>query len=92
MLDQLNAPPKAPACACCPRASETEIWGNRVCYRCHSAWVSDERFSSGAINKHLQLSDRPEDFTPANHARYCAEATKRTAAWVAERKTTARAA
>lgn len=83
----LREAPKSTPCACCSAASETEVWGFRVCYPCHSAWMADDRFSNGVINKHLGTPDTVEQFTPEAHARYCAEAKKRTAAWVAERKT-----
>ena len=76
--------PKSTPCACCGSASETAVWGIRVCYRCHAVWIQDERFSSGAINTALGLSDKPEQYTPAGHALYVAEATKRTMAWVLE--------
>jgi len=91
MLNNLNAAPKAP-CACCGAASETSVWADRVCYPCHAAWMADERFSSGVINAAIGSSDAVEQWTPESHARYCAEATRRTKAWVAERRQKARAA
>lgn len=81
----LRAAPAASSCAACGNASECEVWGHRVCYQCHSVWLADDRFSSGVINAALGISDKPEDFTKANHERYCAESKKRTAAWVLER-------
>lgn len=80
-FEEINRPKSVP-CARCGNASEVEVWGHRICFSCHSAWMSDDRFGSGSINASLRLSDRVEDFTTANHERYCAEAKKRTAAWV----------
>ena len=91
MLNDINKPKPAAPCACCNGASETEVWGIRVCYACHSAWMADDRFGSGVINAFLGTPDTVEGFTPEAHTRYCAEAAKRTRAWVAERRT-ARAA
>ncbi len=91
MLTDVNKQ-KIPPCACCDKASECEVWGNRLCWPCQGNWMADDQFSSGAINKSLGVSDKPEDFTTANHERYCAEAKKRTAAWVLEMRAKARAA
>lgn len=85
MLNHVTATKKSDPCAGCGNASETEVWGIRVCYPCHALWISDERFSSGVINAALGISNKPEDFTKANHERYCVEATKRTKAWLLER-------
>lgn len=84
-FDALNKPKPAPPCACCGNASETEVWGFRVCYPCHGVWMADDRFSTGAINEFLGAPNTVEQFTKEAHAKYCAEAKKRTAAWVAER-------
>lgn len=90
MLNNINKP-KPIACAVCNATSAGQAWGIEICSACYGAWMDDDRFSSGVINKFLNISDRIEDFTETNHQRYCAEATRRTKAWVAERKT-ARAA
>lgn len=87
-----NTSPKRPACACCGKPGHWNVWGVDVCIDCHAKWLADERFSAGTINAALGLSDEPEAFTPDAHTRYCAEATKRTNAWVAEQRQTARAA
>lgn len=81
----------APTCAGCNSPANCTVWEFPLCFECQTAWHRDDSFSSGAINRALGISDKPEDYTPANHARYCAEATKRTKTWLASRKT-ARAA
>lgn len=90
-FDDLNKPKPAAACVCCGAASECEVWEHRLCFACHGVWMADDRFSTGVINKHLGTPDTVEQFTTEAHAKYCAEAKRRTAAWVAERRT-ARAA
>ncbi len=85
MLDAANKPKSTP-CARCGSASEAEAWGVRICYPCHAAWMADERFNSGTINAALGAPNTVEQFTPEAHARYCAEATKRTQAWAREAK------
>lgn len=90
MLHHVNQP-TAPTCAGCRSPANCTVWEMPMCFECQTAWHRDERFSSGAINAALGISDRPEDFSEANHRRYVAEATKRTKAWLGERKT-ARAA
>lgn len=90
-FDDLNKPPPVPPCACCGAGSECEVWGFRLCYPCHGVWMGDDRFSSGVINKHLGTPDTVEQFTKEAHAKYVTEATKRTRAWIAERKTRAAA-
>lgn len=90
MLHQANNP-KTPQCSGCNSPSSCTVWEQPLCFPCQAAWYRDDRFSSGTINAALGISDKPEDFTEANHKRYCAEATKRTKAWLAERRT-ARAA
>jgi hypothetical protein len=82
MLTHVNA--KSVPCAKCRKPSDCEVWGLRICYACHSAWIRDDRFSSGTINAALGISNEIEAFTEKNHARYCAEATKRTVAWTRE--------
>ena len=84
MFETVNEKPKSIPCAKCRKPSECEVWGFRVCYECHGRWIHDDRFSSGVINAALNISNEPEAFTPANHGRYCLEATKRTAAWLKE--------
>lgn len=90
MLHQA-AQPRVPKCAGCNSPSNCVVWEQPMCLDCHAAWMRCDDFSSGTINAALGISDKPEDFTEANHKRYCAEATKRTKAWLAERRT-ARAA
>lgn len=85
MLNQLNAAPKAPKCACCNNTSAGLVWEIPVCQDCFAEWIRDDRFNNTVINAFLGVSDKPEDFTKANHERYCAESKKRTAAWVLER-------
>lgn len=72
-------------CAGCNSPSNCTVWEQPLCLSCQTAWYRDERFSCGPINAALGISDKPEDYTEANHKRYCAEATKRTKAWLAER-------
>lgn len=81
-----DAPKPAVPCARCGSASEVEVWGVRICYPCHALWIGDERFSSGVINAALGVPNTVEQFTPEAHARYCAEATKRTKEWAREAK------
>lgn len=82
-----EAKSNAPRCAICGITGAIwEVWGQSVCPRHHAEWIGDERFSVGSINDALGLSSSPEEFTEAGHKRYCAEATKRTAAWVRESK------
>ena len=83
-FDEIAAP-KAVPCVRCGKPSEVEVWGHRICYPCQGVWYSDDRFSSGVINKALRISDRIEDFTNANHERYCVEAKRRTTEWLKER-------
>jgi hypothetical protein len=90
MLHNVNKP-AAITCAGCKSPSNCTIWEQPACFECHAHWIRDERFSVGAINDALGLSSDPESFTEAGHKAYVAEATKRTRAWLAERKT-ARAA
>jgi hypothetical protein len=66
-----------------------DVWGAPLCPGCHGDWMADDSFSAGAINDALGLSNTPAEFTPEGHARYCAEATKRTTAWVVSRKSRA---
>lgn len=80
-----------PKCAACGALASWDVWELPICVACHGEWIRDERFSAGTINAALGLGNTPEEFTEAGHQRYCAEATKRTRAWVAERRT-ARAA
>lgn len=82
MLPQSH--PRATACARCRSPANCLVFELPFCLECHSLWMRDDRFSSGAINAALGVSDRPEDFTEANHRRYVAEATKRTRAWLGE--------
>lgn len=82
---------KVAKCAGCNSPAQWEVWGCPLCIECHTLWLRDERFSVGAINGALGLSNSPEEFTEAGHRRYVAEATRRTKAWLAERRT-ARAA
>lgn len=81
-----EAKPSRPLAACsrCSTPAPFEAWGHPLCEGCWGAWLRDEQFTSGAINRHLGQSNAPEEFTREGHARYCAEATKRTAAWVRE--------
>lgn len=83
----LSREPKAdaPRCAICSITGAIwDVWHVPMCPTCHGAWLQDDRFTAGAINDALGLSNSPEEFTVAGHARYCAEAEKRTRAWVAE--------
>lgn len=80
-----------PVCAGCGSPAQWEVWEQPLCSECHALWIRDDRFSAGAVNAALGISNDPKDFTEANHARYCAEATRRTKAWLVERRT-ARAA
>ena len=81
----LREAPKATKCACCNNSSAGLVWEIPACQDCFAEWIRDERFDSSTINAALGISNKPEDFTKTNHERYCAEATKRTKAWVLER-------
>lgn len=77
----------AARCALCDFTGAIwEVWGVLLCPTHHAAWIADDRFGSGPINAALGLSDSPEAFTVAGHARYCAEAEKRTREWVTEQR------
>lgn len=72
-------------CALCGATGAVwDVWGVLLCPTHHANWLADERFSVEAVNGALGLSSAPEEFTPAGHARYCAEAERRTKAWVTE--------
>jgi hypothetical protein len=73
---------RAAPCARCGELASAEAWGHPLCAGCWGEWLADEQFAAGDINRHLGLSNSPEEFTSAGHARYCAEATQRTTAWV----------
>lgn len=66
-----------PPCSRCGQPATFEAWGHPLCESCWGEWMRDERFTAGAIQRHLGQSDKQ-----AAHARYCDEATRRTAAWV----------
>jgi hypothetical protein len=85
MWGKHKAPPvEVVPCARCGLPSLFEAWGASLCEGCWGEWMRDEQFTSGAIHSHLGQSNTPEEFTQAGHARYCAEATRRTTAWVRE--------
>jgi hypothetical protein len=97
MLPRERVEPVLPKCAACaqPSAITVDCWGFDLCSACHGTWWTDERFSSGAIEKAAGIApwvqgestDRSQDGW-----KYTAEAVKRTTAWVAERSAKARAA
>lgn len=82
MLNQVNSAPKAHPCAACGAESTTTVWDSRICYQCHAWWMADPRFEAGSIEAAV---GRIEDLDAA-HKAYCAEATKRTRAWLGTRK------
>lgn len=93
MLNRSTQPKSTPCAGCGGPGVAGEIWGNNVvCHACFGAWMRDDQFSEEVVNKHLGLSSDPLDYTKANFEAYCAEVTKRTNAWLAARRKTARAA
>lgn len=74
------------SCAVCGKPALWMVWEADLCATCHAAWFSDPRFEAGRIYAALGLNDPQDQLGDEAHRAYCAEATKRTRAWVAARK------
>jgi len=67
-------------CARCASPAKADVWECPVCYECYGAWMVDPRFASAAIERVL----KPTADADEQHRAYCAEAKRRTVAWVRE--------
>ena len=59
------------------------VWGATLCGACHAAWMTDDRFTCGAIDNFLGL--RPPS-QPSDIEQFCVEARRRTGMWMRERR------
>lgn len=78
-----------PPCAACGQPADAEVWDCHVCFECHGAWFSDERFTVGAIEAATGAQPYGPDVVAdreLEHRRFCAEARRRTQAWAMARR------
>lgn len=86
-------------CAVCGAASSGCVWDTDLCHEHYGAWYADERFASGSVDAAIgmkkvkgQVLEFYPPHTPAQAKASEVEYRKRTAAWLGEMRTKARAA
>ena len=69
---------RIPCYRCKERPAEVGVWQVGLCHWCHADWMADERFTVDSIASVLQKWNTLDE----EHGLFCAEARRRTLAWL----------